>query len=136
MKHIGFLLLITALPVLLLLSHLGLQGPARSLWLPLGLGTFTLGWAALAVRRSDGIGARAVWLAVWVVGGHMSLWLLFLLASFLQGQGDQNLGYALSAGVFTAATVGWYVLEGWLGLTLLVGLILTLALIVYRRVLA
>lgn len=125
----GYAVFLAALPAGLIALHLGAQALGRGIWLPVSALLFTAGWAVWAMRARH----RRIWVVtVWAIGVHLALWLPFVIASYLGGQGVGRIDYAVLAGLFTGLAVAWYVAGEYLWQTVLIGIALT-ALIVLRR---
>lgn len=108
-------------------------GPG-TIWLSLSGAGFTALWAAWALRRRrPPLRAWLSALGLWIAGVHLALWLPFLFAAYVTGQGLSGLLYAAFAALVTAAAVAWYIANAYLWLTILLALALGGLLIMTRR---
>lgn len=88
-----------------------------ALLLPLSVAGFVALWMRFTLRASR-LRGWALAYATGVVGGHLALWLPFLVVSWLDGQGAAHAGYAFAGASVTALAVAWYVLTEHLVTTL------------------
>lgn len=107
-------------------------GPG-TIWLSLSGAGFTALWVAWILRRRPPLRAWLSALGLWIAGVHLALWLPFLFAAYVTGQGLPGLLYAAFAALITATAVAWYIASAYLWLTILLALALGGLLILTRR---
>ncbi len=92
--------------------------------LPVTVFAFTFGFTRWIAPRLTRPTTFILGLTFGAVIAHLSLWLPFLFASYIGGQGIARFDYSLLAAFFTSLAVGWYILTAYLPQTVLISLVL------------
>ncbi|MCP5036558.1 MAG: hypothetical protein GY945_03045 [Rhodobacteraceae bacterium] len=124
--------LVAILPSGILIYHLGVPLVWPTLIIPASVAVFSLIWARVLTSRTSWSGWASA-TALWVVGVHLAVWLLFVLVAYLNGNGLENLGQSIFNAVFTSVVIAWYTMINYLWPTLIMGVVLALFLIAVSR---
>lgn len=116
--------LIALIPAGILTVFMGWPPAWPAFLLPLSVFVFTFGFSHWIAPRLTRPATFILGLTFGAVIAHLSLWLPFLFASYIGGQGIARFDYSLLAAFFTSLAVVWYILNAYLPQTVLICLVL------------
>jgi hypothetical protein len=123
-QDLRFPVAIALIPAGILAVFMGWPPAWPALLLPVTVFAFTFGFTRWIAPRLTRPATFILGLAFGAVIAHLSLWMPFLFASYIGGQGIARFDYSLLAAFFTSLAVGWYILTAYLPQTVLICLVI------------